>query len=206
MASLDLQLRPEREHLHEPHWNFWKKKMKTAFHVLDTNSDGFITLEDIEDPLRAMMEKLNVSTEKREEIRKLAHNYWINLVNGGMKPSTDHIEVTEGMFLKNVAHAITMPNFYDTVEGLGTTLMTLLGLQNPDYISKEEFMHMYAAHSVHKDKAEEDHHMELFKAMDTDHNERISRDEYVSAVHFFFTDLTNESDARNFVFGPLRTD
>ena len=193
--------------LRSPHWN---KKMKTAFQVLDINQDSVITRTDIEGPLCAMMEKLQVTPGKEEKILATAHRYWINLVNGGTEPPTDDFKVTEDMFLKNVARAVMKPDFHDTMKDLGTTLMSLLDLKNTNHITKQEFMHMYAAHNVHKDvddrEAEEYHHIQLFKAMDTDQDGCISRDEYVSAVQFFFTDLTDESDPRKWVFGPLRSD
>ena len=108
--------------------------------------------------------------------------------------------------MKNVARAVSKPDFHATMEHLGTTLMSLLNLTKPGHISKEEFMHMYAAHEVHKDNAEEDHHIQLFDKMDTDKDGDITREDYVKAVQFFFTDLADESDPRNWVFGPLRTD
>ena len=186
-----------------PHWI---RKMKTAFQVLDTNHDSAIIRTDIEGPLSAMMDSFNAPPEKKEKVLATAHRYWINLVNGGTEPPTDDTPVTEEQFLKNVARAIGKPEFQDTMEDLGTTLMSLLDSDDPENITREEFMHMYAAHNVHKDKAEEDRHFQLFEKMDTDEDGDITQEDYVRAVQFFFTDLTDESDPRNWVFGPLRTD
>ena len=178
--------------------------MKKAFHVLDTDQDNSITKSDIVGPLSVMMGKFNVPLEKRNDVLQQAHRYWIELVNGGNEPSTDAHGVSEEEFLKNVARAVTNPTFYSTMEALGTALLTLLNLKNPDRITKEEFLKLNDAHNVPKKEAED-----LFDAIATrgegctKPKHCLTQNDYVAAVQFFFTDRTNVRDHRNALFGPL---
>ena len=182
----------------------WIKKMKKAFQVLDTDRDNAITKADIVGPLSHMMGKFNVPPEKRKEVLQNAHRYWIELVNGGNEPSADGHGVSEEEFLKNVARAVTNQDFDRIMEAMGTALLTLLNLKNPNSIAKEEFLQINDAHNVPKEDAEH-----LFDAIATrgegctKQKQYLTRSDYVAAVQFFFTDRTNVHDRRNALFGPL---
>ena len=177
----------------------WVTKMKTAFFVLDADHDGFITLADIEGPLRQMIETFKVPPDEQDAILDQARRYWIDLVNGGTTPPAD--KVSESMFVENVARAVTTPPFEPKVRALGSTLLFLIDSKKLGYIIREDFLKIYSAHNV-----EEEHSTRLFESISGRGQGHVTKDGYVNAVLFFFTDLTDESDPRNLVFGTLRSD
>ena len=178
-----------------PHW---LKKMKTAFFVLDTDHDGFVTLADIEGPLLHMTEAFKVPPEEKDAILDQGRRYWIDLVNGGTTPPAD--KVSEAMFAENVARAVTTPPFEPKLKALGSTLLFLIDSKKLGYITREDFIKIYSAHNV-----EEEDSSRLFESMMSGQG-RVTKDDYVNAVLFFFTDLMDESDPRNLVFGTLHSD
>ena len=180
----------------------WVRKMKTLFRTLDTDGDGFITLEDNQASPKRMTEYFNLSKEKAEAVLEYTRRVgWVEFVNAGIEPPEGH-RVSEQTFVENIARAVNSQE--DVAKPLAECHIILLDLKEQGILSREEYLKVFGAQGVAEELS-----VKRFEELDSDKDGRITVDDYTQDIRFFFTDLGDggdgpgDDDDRNNIFGQL---
>ena len=167
----------------------WVRKMRTLFRTLDTDGDGFITLEDNQASPKRMTEYFNLSKEKADAVLEYTRLVgWVEFVNAGIEPPEGH-RVSEQTFIENIARAVNSKE--DVAKHLAECHICLFDLKEPGFLSKEEYLKIFGAQGVAEEIS-----AKRFEMLDSDKDDRITLDDYTQDIRFFFTDLgdTNNGD------------
>ena len=184
----------------------WITKMKTIFLTLDTDHDGFITLEDNQaSPIR-MVRAFGLSKEKADAVLEYTRRVgWVEYVNAGVEQPDGH-RVSEQTFIKNMARAVDSQK--DVGKDLAECHLILFDLEEPGFLSREEYLKVFGTQQV-----DEAVSVRRFEMLDSDQDGRIKVDDYVDDIRFFFTDVGPSGSGdderndphRNNIFGELVT-
>ena len=171
--------------------DYWKKKFRRAVQVRDTNQNGFITRADFE-LLVNRCKKLDISTPICIErftpyVLKLCDSF--GLVDESVKLSYDEFED------KWIAAYMKES---DTGKKLFGAMFRVLDIDEDGFISLEE----WTAHNkvMGIDAA---HARASFDAIDTNHDQKISEDEFVKYHLEYFLSTENKLNSA-ILYGPLQ--
>ena len=195
----EVHITPKFKELESAHW---VRKIRTLFSTLDTDSDGFITLEDNQASPKRMIEYFNLSKEKSETVLDYTRRVgWVQFANAGIEPPEGH-RVSEQTFVENIARAVNSKE--DVAKQLAECHIILFDLKEPGFISREEYLTVFRAQGVAEEIS-----VKRFEELDSDKDGRITVDDYTQDIRFFFTDLGDREDGgvrndeRNNIFGLL---
>ena len=168
----------------------WVRKMKTIFLTLDTDHDGFITLEDNQaSPIR-MVRAFGLSKEKADAVLEYTRRVgWVEYVNAGVEQPDGH-RVSEQTFIKNMARAVDSQK--DVGKDLAECHLILFDLEEPGFLSREEYLKVFGTQQV-----DEAVSVRRFEMLDSDQDGRIKVDDYIDDIRFFFTDVGPKDDQEN---------
>jgi len=174
---------------------FWKKKMRAHFRCLDTNQDGVLTRKDFEDMADRYEHLDRLSKEKGRQMRTAFLNYWDGLIGDQAKiqPITAqvYIEFQMKMGKKKIR---------EHGRAIESLLFDIMDVNNDGFISPAEFEFWFKV--VAPVEHYEEMAKETFRAIDINHDNKLSREEYMAAVAEFFTGEDEQSPFR-FLWGPL---
>jgi len=177
----------------QEHGAFWEQKIKTFAHVVDFNKDGFITHEDYEQMAKNY---IDVGGLGRVESKKISRKF---------------AEIWEKFFSETEKSKgkLTLEDFVEDKRRHGKKALTraaneifqavfdLIDFSGDGTISPVEFAQFYKIVDLDAETA-----AETFKQLDTDHDDKLSAKEFVTAgIDFFNSD--DESSPSKHLFGPL---
>ena len=173
----------------------WVRKMKTVFRTLDTDGDGYITLEDNQASPKRMVEAFNLSKEKADAVLEYTRRVgWVEFLNAGTEPPEGH-RVSEQMFVENMARAVKSK---DVAVPLAECHIVMFDLKEQGFITKEEYLKVFCSQGVPEELS-----AQQFEMFDSDNDGRITVEDYTNIFRFFFTDLEHIDDPHNNIFGQL---
>ena len=170
--------------------DYWKKKIRRVAEVRDANKDGYISRADYELMLDRC-KKLDIATPHFIEtctsmVQRIC--YHLGLTDESVKLSYDEYEEKLlGVFMKerNVFEKTFREEFHS------------LDIDRDGFISFEEWIAHYKIFDI--DTA---HARASFDAMDTNHDQKISEDEFVEYNCEFYLSTENKLNSA-ILFGPL---
>jgi len=191
-ASPEVSVTDKFKELESAHW---VRKMKTVFRTLDTDGDGYITLEDNQASPKRIAEAFNLPKEKADAVLDYTRRVgWIEFVNAGIEPPEGH-QVSEQMFVENMARAV---NSKDVAVQLAESYIKMFDLKEQGFVTEEEYLKVFRTQGVPEELS-----VQQFKMFDSNKDDRITAEEFTKAFRFFFTDLEDIDDPRNNMFGNL---
>ena len=168
--------------------------IKTVFRRLDIDNDGYLTEEDLTRSLNLRLE--TYPTLDAEEQRKQMHNVWIDFYNGGQDVS-DCYRQSEAQFLENMWKAVKTPGFKKQVSDMATKTLQQADTEKKGYIAKEEYVKIAGKFLGH------DRASAAFDAMDIRKAGKVTHDELLAALLFYYTNTEDEINPLNYMKGPL---
>ena len=180
----ELRMTPKFKELESAHW---VRKIRTLFSTLDTDGDGFITLEDNQASPKRMTEYFNLSKEKADAVLDYTRLVgWVEFVNAGIEPPEGH-RISKQTFVENIARAVNSKE--DVAKQLAECHIILFDLKEPGILSREEYLKVFGAQGVAEEIS-----VKRFEMLDSDKDGRITVDDYTQDIRFFFTDLGEEGE------------
>jgi Ca2+-binding EF-hand superfamily protein len=175
------------------HGEFWNRKIRTFFRVIDFDNDGFVTHKDYEAMAQHFIDVGHLDEVKAKQAKRKFMQIWEKFFG-----------VTE-----RTTGPLTMEAFVDCKRRSGLAKLTraaneifaalfdLIDLNGDGVIQKDEFEKFYNVVKLDEKAA-----AETFKAIDTNGDGLLSADEFITAgIDFFNGD--DESSPYRFLFGPL---
>ena len=172
----------------------WSRKLKTVFRKLDLDNDGYLTEEDLNRSLKHKLE--TYPSLDAEEQRQQMHSVWIDFYNGGQQVP-DGYRLSEAQFLQNMWEVVKTPAFKQQVSDMATKTLEQVDLEKKGYISKEEYVKI-AGKFLGLDRA-----AAAFDTMDVKKTGKVTHDELLAALLFYYTNIDDEDNPLNFMKGPL---
>ena len=172
----------------------WARKLKTVFRQLDLDNDGYLTEEDLNHSLNHRLEAYP-SLDAEEQCQQM-HRVWIEFYNGGQQVP-DNYPLSEAEFLQNMWMAVKTPAFKQQVSDMATKTLEQADTEKKGYISKQDYVKI-ASKFLGLDRA-----AAAFDAMDVKKTERVTYDELLAALLFYYTDTNDETHPLNYMKGPL---
>lgn len=172
----------------------WSRKLKTVFRKLDLDNDGYLTEEDLNRSLKHRLE--TYPSLDAEEQRQQMRSVWIDFYNGGQQVP-DGYRLSEVQFLQNMWEVVKTPAFKQQVSDMATKTLEQVDLEKKGYISKEEYVKI-AGKFVGLDRA-----AAAFDTMDIKKTGKVTHDELLAALLFYYTNVDDEDNPLNFMKGPL---
>ena len=171
---------------------FWKKKFRKAVLVRDTNKDGCISRADFE-LMVDHCKKLDSSTPKHlDKFTQYVQMFCTSfgLVDESVKLSYNEFEEKWMGFIKEWVEKGTIDNFFES-------MFHMQDINEDGFISFEEWTAHYQISGI--DTA---HARASFDAMDTNHDGKISEDEFVKYHMEYFFSTENKLNSA-ILCGPL---
>jgi len=174
---------------------FWRQKMRAHFRRLDTNQDGVLTRKDFED-MADRYEHLDRQTkEKGRQMRAALLNCWDECFGDVEKVQPITVEV----YIEAVIN-LGLEKLGGHNQAIEACLFDIMDVNNDGFISPEEFKFWFKV--VAPVERYEELTKETFRAIDVNHDNKLSREEYMAAHREFFTGEDDHSPFK-FLWGPL---
>jgi len=171
---------------------FWKTKILAHVKRLDTNQDGVLTRKDFED-MADNYARLNRQSElKCRQMRAAFLKYWDEILSDLARVQPVSAEVYIEALMKLDKQEIKRKVF--AIESL---LFDIMDVNNEGFIRPAEFEFWFKVVGLDAELAKE-----TFRAIDINHDNKLSREEYMAAVEEFFIGEDEQSPFR-FLWGPL---
>ena len=172
----------------------WARKIKTVFRHLDLDNDGYLTEEDL---TRSLKHKLEAYPSlDAEEQRQQMHRVWIDFYNGG-QDVPDCYRLSEAQFIENMWKVVKTPEFKRQVSDMATKTLQQADPEKKGYIAREEYVKI-AGKFLGQDRA-----AAAFDAMDVRKAGKVTHDELLAALLFYYTNTEDEINPLNYMKGPL---
>ena len=172
----------------------WARKLKTVFRQLDLDNDGYLTEEDLNHSLNHRLEAY--PSLDAEEQHQQMHRVWIEFYNGGQQVPNNY-SLSEAEFLQNMWLVVKTPVFKQQVGDMATKTLEQADTEKKGYISKQDYVEI-ASKYLGLDRV-----AAAFDAMDVKKTERVTHDELLAALLFYYTDTDDETHPLNYMKGPL---
>ena len=172
--------------------NFWKKKFRRAVEVRDTNGDGYISRADFE----LMIDRCGkLIASNPGHVERFAQ-YWRKICDSfGLVDESVKFSYSE--FEDKWISAMKVLVGKGTIANMGASLFHILDIDGDGFISFEEWTVYYKISGI--DTA---HARASFDAMDSNHDQRVSEEEYVKYnMEYFFSNENKLNSA--ILYGPL---
>jgi len=174
---------------------FWRQKMRTHFRRLDTNQDGVLTRKDFVDQADRYEHLDRQSKEKGRQMRAAFLNYWDECFGDLEKVQPITVDVYIEAVIK-----MGKEKLGGHIRAIEECLFAIMDVNNDGFISPEEFKFWFKV--VHPVENYEEVAKETFSAIDVNHDNKLSREEYMAAHADFFTGEDDHSPFK-LLWGPL---
>ncbi len=158
-----------------------KKKITKMFNALDTNGNGFITLDDFIAQFErfAGQQKLESGTPEYNALRAEQIKQWTSLQL--VADANNDGEVTVDEFINYADRVVNNPDAFESyMVGGAEAYFNALDKNGDGTLSLEEFKGFSALSNPGEAKGQEANHEEVFKSIDVNGNGKISRDEFLN--------------------------
>ncbi len=174
---------------------FWQTKMKTYFRCLDLNGDGDVSENDFLELGDRFIESGGFADGDAHVLRQDLGTFWTNY----WKPAdaNDDGQVTEEEFIGAMTMAVNDPSRREGITDPLHIFFKAIDADNEGDISLLEFETFYQCLGINTEYIEE-----IFAGIDTDGDEVISKQEFISSGREFFLG-EDESHPSRFFWGPL---
>ena len=174
---------------------FWHIKMKTYFRCLDLDGDGTVNENDFVELGNRFIESSGFSDGDARVLREDLSAFWEN--NWKQADANEDGQVTEEEFIGAMTIAVNDPSRRDGITDPLYILFKAIDADNEGDISLLEFETFYQCLGINTEFIEE-----IFAGIDTDGDEIISKQEFISSGREFFLG-EDESHPSQFFWGPL---
>ena len=167
---------------------FWLRKMRTAFRVYDTNQDKVISVDDFILQGERFGKKC---PERAEEIMNTLTNIWT--VAAGSRDA----KLTEKAWIDTRIKFSALPDARYLFREYSNMKFGIIDQNKSNFISQQEFNNYFECVGI-----DIKHAPAAFKALDSNEDGKISKDEFLDhAVEFCFG--LNEEHPSKLFYGPL---
>jgi Ca2+-binding EF-hand superfamily protein len=175
--------------------DFWIKKMKTHYNVIDIDRDGAITPKDFVALADRFIEVGNLSDQEaaslRDRLNTIWENYWVGADIDGDG------QVSENEYINTMTKVMEDSTAREGVGGPLYLLFKVIDTDRSGTISPSEHETFFKCMGINAD-----HSAETFAAIDADNDGFISEQEFASSGKAFFLSEDDNHPSRSF-WGPL---
>jgi len=172
--------------------NFFKRKMKRVFKVLDTNGDGIFTLQDLLDMGNRFSGAASSGEYANDDIKQRMTMMWNQVFQ---KDGKIH-EVTLPYFTELVQH-LKEEDMESIVSNVYGPLFRIFDADHDGFLQFDEFCQFFAIYS-----SVDTNPKATFHFLDTNKDGKISEQEFLTAIKEFVLGEDPTSQYGRF-FGPL---
>lgn len=155
---------------------FRKRKIRTNAYVLDYNKDGILTKEDFELYSDRYMTLGKVTEDKGRRVRALFRKFWDDMLS--------ELDVVQPITYDVYAEAVMKRDkdqLSELVSSIAHLFFDVMDMNDDGMIDLSEFTGFFAIIGRDEEMA-----IKTFRAIDTNNDQLLSRDEYLAAVVEFF--------------------
>lgn len=176
---------------------FWLRKMRHFFKVHDFDKDGYIDENDFGEIARKFSEFNNATPEKKEEQIRLWRKCWRILMK--FEDLEENNRLTLDSFIRSLRRQLYDPDFTSVCTQIIHRMFELLDVSQDGYLQAEEHKRWFDNMGFPEEAFDRE---AAFEAIDADHDNQLSIDEFDRAF-FDFMFSQDESSPNKFFFGPL---
>ena len=168
---------------------FWLRKIRTAFQAYDTTQDGVMSVDDIIVVAKRFGKKC---PERAEEIMETMTGLWTTSAGGKRDAKFD----VKSYIDTRITYSLR-PDAKSMFRAYSDAKFNIIDLDRSNFISQKEFTDYFECMGI-----DTKHAPASFKALDTNGDGTISRDEFLDAAVEFAFGL-KEGHPSELFYGPL---